>query len=261
MARRRKPISWQAFHLPKHGHTAEEYEDAFAANGGSRRFAVADGASESSYALLWARELVVGFVNLDVKAASNPNWVQPLQRRWAEAVDAFPLPWYAEAKREQGAFATFLGLQLQRRGLDRGTWRCLAVGDSCLFQIRADQVIAAFPLTRSDEFDNLPGLIGSRMAAVAPWKKRQGRWRAGDRFLLMTDALGQWFLRQRERVHKPEAPAKGSSLAGASGLYGGCDCIMNVMTADQAAFAAWISDLRGRGELRNDDVTLIDIRL
>lgn len=50
----RLSIRWQGFGVPKRGHSAEEYEDAYAAALQVGRFAVADGASESSFASLWA---------------------------------------------------------------------------------------------------------------------------------------------------------------------------------------------------------------
>ena len=46
---------WWVLFVPKHGNAEDEYEDAFAA--GSKRFAIADGASESSFAAPWARLL------------------------------------------------------------------------------------------------------------------------------------------------------------------------------------------------------------
>src|SRR5438477_11487250 len=94
---------WHAFHLPKRGHAPGEYEDAFAGDPARRRFAVADGASESSFAAAWARLLAEGFV-----AARKPwrdlDWLGPLRQRWAGEVDGLELPWYAEMKREEGAF-------------------------------------------------------------------------------------------------------------------------------------------------------------
>ena len=48
-------LQWQSLSLPKRGHSPEEYEDALAGDPRSGRFAVADGASESSFAGLWAR--------------------------------------------------------------------------------------------------------------------------------------------------------------------------------------------------------------
>src|SRR5437660_9780190 len=97
--------AWHAFHLPKRGHAAEEYEDALAADPATGRFAIADGASESSFAAAWARLLAEGFVGASGKPWRDLDWLDPLRRRWADAVDGLSLPWYAEMKREEGAFA------------------------------------------------------------------------------------------------------------------------------------------------------------
>jgi hypothetical protein len=58
----------QAFWLPKAGNSDSEYEDAFfprrlkRRNGRRLRFAVADGATETSFSGVWARLLVSSFV-------------------------------------------------------------------------------------------------------------------------------------------------------------------------------------------------------
>lgn len=242
-------IRWQGFRLPKRGHSEEEYEDAYAARGG--RFAVADGASESSFAALWARLLVEGFVQRTRAKISWGDWLTPLRQRWASKVDGLELPWYAEAKREEGAFAAFLGLKFRRsrEGGTQGHWRARAIGDSCLFHVREDCLVQAFPLTRSQDFDNRPDLLGSRpVGKPAPrprLKQCQGEWRAGDCFFLATDALAEWFLRQHEAGLKPwqvwEPWLHGLEVA--------------------AAFAEWVEGLRSSEALRNDDVTLLGIAL
>src|SRR5262245_9803398 len=192
-------LSWRALHLPKHGHTAEEYEDAFAADPAAGRFAVADGASESAFAALWAKILAEGFVATARPPWGKAEWLAPLRRRWAGEVDPQALPWYAELKREQGAFATLLGLALRPpAGARPGRWRALAVGDSCLLRLHDGQLVDAFPLDRSADFGTQPPLIGSRPAAASPRpavRQACGTWKAGDRFLLLTDALAQWALR------------------------------------------------------------------
>src|SRR4051794_1984465 len=113
------PLRWRALSLPKKGHAAEEYEDAWAGDPASGRFAVADGASESAFAALWARLLTEAYV-----AGGNPrdpgSWLQGPRRRWAGEVMGLELPWYAELKREQGAFATLLGVRVRRAARGRG---------------------------------------------------------------------------------------------------------------------------------------------
>ena len=55
-------LTWQSFFLPKRGNAAEEYEDAFAGDPASGRFAIADGASESCFAAAWAKIVVESYV-------------------------------------------------------------------------------------------------------------------------------------------------------------------------------------------------------
>jgi Protein phosphatase 2C len=231
-----RPLGWRAFHLPKRGHSEAEYEDAFAGDGRAGRFALADGASESSFAAAWARLLVEGFVRGPGKW---PAWLPPLRQRWAATGCAGALPWYAEAKFEQGAFATLLGVALGPR---RRRWRAYAVGDSCVFHVRGGRLLRAFPRTCSAEFDNSPRLVGSRPlpGGTPPRERTSGPWRPSDRLLLMTDALAQWFLRRVEAGRRP------------------WKALERLRTDED--FARWVERLRDREELRNDDVTLLAVR-
>jgi hypothetical protein len=235
-------LRFQGLHAPKHGNTEQEYEDAWSADPAAGRFAVADGATESSFAGLWAKLLVEGFV----ASSHSPNfaeWLGAQRDRWTEAVMSLDLPWFAEMKRDQGAFATFLGLNLRLPTAERpGLWQAEAVGDSCLVRIRNGQHLLAFPLTTAAEFSNRPHLIGSREREAPKSQRTSGSLLVGDRILLMTDALAEWFLRTRERRGRP------------------WEMIADVLSADrpQEAFASCIEGLRN-GALRNDDVTLVAI--
>jgi hypothetical protein len=240
---------WRAFRLSKKGNAVEDYEDACAAEPAAGRFAVADGASEASFAAAWARVLVEGFVAAPGKPWLRPDWFPPLRRRWAEQVDGLELPWYAEAKREQGAFATLLGVAFQpaRPGKD-GQWRAVAVGDTCLFHTRGGRFLASFPLEESAAFGNRPRLLGSRQDRDRPepdWERAHGRWRPGDRFLLMTDALAEWFLRLNEKGARP------------------LEAIDRLLAekGPEPAFPTWVEERRDREDLRNDDVTLVVIEV
>jgi hypothetical protein len=242
-----------AFTLPRRGNRAEEYEDAYAADARAGRFAVADGASETSFAAQWARLLVGGFVHRPPPPDRAGTWLGRLRRRWAEEVDGQPLPWYADIKRQQGAYATLLGLVIKHKA---GRWRAQAVGDSCLFQVRGSELVTAFPLTRSVDFNNHPGLLGSRPEAgdSRPSARRMyGRWQAGDRFWLMTDALARWFLVGQEAGFRPWQHL-GEILDGPEGGGG-------VGRPTPSALADWVEGLRDAGALRNDDVTLISVAL
>ena len=117
----------------------------------------------------------------------------------------------------------------------------MAIGDSCLFQVRGDELLLAFPLTASTAFDTRPALLSSDAASNARLQERvataTGSWRSADRFYLMTDALAAWFLREHEAGGRPWHH-------------------LEVLTQDMT-FATWVDSLRQSGALRNDDVTLL----
>jgi hypothetical protein len=246
MAPAASTLFWQALGRPKRGHAADEYEDAWAANARAGRFAIADGASESSYAALWARLLTETFVGLAQWPGMEEDWLAAPRRRWAESTGGLNLPWYAEAKQAQGAFATLLGVTAEPGSEGRpGKWRALAVGDSCLFRVRGGRLSRAFPVGRSTDFDNRPRLVGSRDGPALKVEKTKGSLEPGDRLFLMTDALAQWFLDRTERGERPWEVIE-SLLADAD---------------PPAAFAAWVEDRRDKDDLRNDDVTLLAVGL
>jgi hypothetical protein len=228
-------LAWRVLHLPKQGHSAAEYEDAFAGDPQRGRFAVADGASESAFAGPWARLLVGAYVQV---AGPWSAWLPAARKQWRAEVQGRELPWYAEAKVEEGAYAALLGMAFEK---DR--WQGEAVGDSCLFQVRDGQLRLAFPIRRSADFGNRPSLLGSRRtldgAARTRRLRMQGSCQPGDRFLLMTDALAQWFLTSIEAARRP------------------WDDLHDLRSEDQ--FARWLEKLRSARALRNDDVTLIQV--
>jgi hypothetical protein len=262
-------LGYRTFRLPCQGHGLEECQDALAADARRGRFAVADGAAESPYSSLWARLLVEEFVRQSERLPSWASWLPSLQERWTAAIrpplsaacnspkataDSGPriaegggVPWYLEAGLNQGAFATFLGLVIEEN-----KWYAAAVGDSCLFQVRRDELICAFPVTRAADFSNAPWLVGSRTSpSEVPHKnglQQLGDCQSGDRLWLMTDALAQWFLTQAESGGKP--------WQALGPLADGSDD-----DSAQHAFAVWIEELRGARQLRNDDVTLVAISL
>jgi hypothetical protein len=238
--------------LPKRGNSSEEYEDASACSLDHRRIAIADGATESSFAGLWARLLVDGFCGQrDSLPTAWAAWLPPLQQRWASEAGARPLPWFAENQFQLGAFATFLGVVLDAPtgNSSRWTWQATAVGDACLFHQTPKGLQQAFPVTRSEDFGNTPWLIGSRgLPALVAAEREVHAWgelSRGDRLWLMTDALAQWFLLEREEGRSPH-----ESL----------EAVLNAASPDDA-FAGFANAARDAGALRNDDVTLVAVDL
>jgi hypothetical protein len=227
------------YRVPKHGSSYAEYEDAMAWSRQQRRFAVADGASASAFARLWAQLLVRAYVAGRLQPDTLEHDLAPLQARWSADVERRDLPWYAIEQARRGAFAALAGLTIE----DSGQWSALAVGDCCVFHLRGEALLQAVPLSDPEAFDNRPLLLGSRPVANVTLRTEgaivtaQGTWQCGDTFLLMSDALAATFLR---------------SEAALAAL-----CFERT----PAGFKDWVSQLRGERVLRNDDVSLMWLAL
>ena len=229
-----------AWWTPKSGNAANEYEDAYAVEPASLRFAVADGASETSFAKQWAELLVDRFIHEPPATADLREWVTPMQAAWSGAHQGKSTAWYAEEKARDGAFSSLLGVTF-----DQDRWRALAIGDSCLFVVRGGKVERAFPLARAEQFSNRPLLLSSvARANQRVWddvRSDEGELQVKDQLLLMTDALAHWFLIESELGRRPWA------------------ALARIATPE--AFQAFIDCLRDGGALRNDDSTLVRIEV
>jgi len=266
--------------IPKQGHRSDENEDAWAARSSSSRVqaCVADGATESVYARLWAQSLVQAFVERVVAdehvtdeagaphrrvsgahASKHLHETVPSAREaWSEAVDAKTgtVPWYVEAKQRQGAFATVLGLLLTHsapgdsNSAEAGRFAAVSVGDCGLFQYGEHERKAStaqsepqwvWPESDPDAFTNRPHLVSSRPGekpagnhasdSAGVVRTVDGTWQMGDTFVIATDAVAAWLLRE-----KPRLPASDAE-------------------ADEQ-----LREAQSSGRLRNDDSTIVIFR-
>lgn len=243
------------FWLPKSDHTVKEYEDAFAVHAARGWFAIADGASEAIFAGRWARILVQAAICSPPRSAAMlKKWMKPLQRRWHEQIDWEALPWFSLEKARQGAFSTLLILTFHKARVDRasrafGRWQALAVGDSCLFHLRKGALLLAFPLSQAEEFGLYPALLSSHpLRNNKVWEKVHvigGDYRSNDLFIMATDAFAQWFLTEIEHGARPWEKLR--DLAS--------------RTDSRGEFQEWISTLRQNQAIRDDDVTVVVIRV
>jgi hypothetical protein len=238
------------FVLPKEGSGAEECEDALAFDAGALRFAVADGATEAFDARRWATRLAaewVGAVRAPLTAAEFGPWLKE-QGEWLRASwEGRKLSWYAEEKRRAGSYAAFVGLRLEAGGR-RMSWRALALGDSCLVQRRGGEVLAAFPVSRPEEFGSTPPLVPSsdslREAALAKLVEAGGEAEPGDTFLLMTDALAAWYFDSSAR-RDPRADEFDSLLA----------------ASENGSLSEFVRRERAAARMKDDDVAAVRIEV
>lgn len=247
-------IRTRVFWLPKGGNTRQEYEDAcwpeeeIDQQTDSFRCAIADGATETSFSRQWARLMVRAAGThkpCEAPITDVNSWLTPLRHEWNEKTSYKQLPWYAEEKRRLGAFATLLCLTVT--GSDTGRrWESIDVGDSCCFQVRDDQLIAAFPLNDYRQFNTRPTLLSSNRESAQDANPlvthRAGCWETGDTFYLATDALASWFLRRAEEGAKPWR-------------------LLDVLFEPPRMFEPWVRQRRQSGGMRNDDVTLLRVHV
>ncbi len=244
-------VRTEEFHVQKHGNAEHEYEDAFyppealAVQLSGFRCAVADGASESAFADLWARLLVRGF-------GRRRMHLDHLRRLWQRAIKGRPKPWYVQNKIARGAHAAFVGLSIHeaaprkgRKGEVRRSWRAVAVGDSCLFHVRNDELLAAGPMKTSAAFNNSPFLLASKQNQVLRRSADfvtvlAGTWRPGDAFYLATDALSQFLLAEQEAERPPWAVLR---------------------ALGSRTFTSLVAKLRAGNAIKNDDTTLLRVEV
>jgi hypothetical protein len=228
--------------LAKLGNSTDECEDAFAF--APKRFAVSDGATESSYSSIWAEILTRTFCALegDVETpAGLRSWLEACREEWrvweASMSARDDLPWFTREKLRSGAFATFVGMSL--RELD---WVAVAHGDACLFVVRDDVLINAFPVESGADFNNSPLLVSTREdAPLDGFGLRSGVAAPGDRMYLASDAMAHWFFADIEAGQKP---------------WDAWDGISSVED-----FQIFVDEERARHQMRNDDVTLLSLEL
>jgi hypothetical protein len=224
----------------------EDYEDAYSISLECSRLAVADGATESSFARMWAEILVEAYIGHPVIDEEQlPEWLDHLRAQWHRGIDWGSLEWFALAKARQGAFSTLLGLTLEPAagGLK---WKALACGDTCLFLVRDSELVSAFPLGDSRDFNRSPPLLGSNLRGKGTCLGIQfgaGTCRHGDVMYLATDALAHWILSQAESGRLPWR-----SLS---------------RIATHKGFKFFVNRARKRKDrpMRNDDTTLLRARI
>lgn len=240
-------IASDCYSLQKAGYRKEEYEDAFQSGVSMNmyRFAVADGASESSFANVWAGLLAGAYCNGKMDSDQFHNSISKLSKAWKRKLNAKNLPWYAQEKLSIGAFSTLAGITFRSAYDSFVEFDAMAIGDSCIFQIRDTQLVCSFPLASAEDFHNRPILISSNGAnnlhLQSSMKKWSGTAQAGDSFWLMTDALACWMLTRYEE---------------------GTEVIKQIqgLTCEEDFFRM-VETERKQARLKNDDVTLIRVNL
>ena len=176
----------RAFTLAKDPLAPEANEDALLWAEG--RLTLADGASSDAFSGLWATALCQTFLTRGTleRDAATATW---------QAMLPSPLPWFLADKLRQATHSSFLGLTW-----DQTTLHVQAIGDTCVFVIRDNRLVFAFPLTRAEDFATYP-ILAPTQGPPPELRHAEFSLQAGDTILAATDALACWLLHEQE--HQP----------------------------------------------------------
>lgn len=184
---------------PKDPESPASNEDKFLVAGDCSRLALCDGASESFDSKLWAEILARRYID-DQKV--RPEWLAEACREYLAGHDFDAMSWSKQAAFERGSFATLIGVEFDpvHRAVD-----ILAIGDSLAVLCDGDKFVRSWPFSDPEQFKQRPTLL-STLPEHSGFVGERGFWSAhGTTFhlnelkqpllLCMTDALGEWTLR------------------------------------------------------------------
>jgi hypothetical protein len=195
--------------------TAEKYSDCFDRYGYNKmtnKFAISDGVSKSFFPDVWAELLVDFFIkNEDKINISDIDSYKLIQNEWfkkvSEIVNKPNQKYFVKNFFIQGrpAAATFAGLHFFKENRVF-RWEAVALGDSFLFfvpedlkNINSDFDKVVFLSSKKDfEFNNFPDFFDSRSIIHKGKIKHKTSILTSGTFYLMTDALSEWFISQKQ---------------------------------------------------------------
>jgi hypothetical protein len=239
----------QSYLTQKIGNDRDECEDAVAASLSSNSFAIADGATEAFGSRYWSRLLVRSWVRHPsaTQKSSFLELVQRLGKRVSERWQNKTLPWYAEERAREGAYAAFVGMTFENR--EEGfRWCVLAIGDSCFVHTRSGSVLSAFPISEPEQFGYHPLLLPSKAEKLAEIADciaiHDGVAESGDTFYLLSDSVANWYLQGKRSNSASVADFEQSLALGASSE-------LDILFDEQRASA----------QMRNDDIAALCVRV
>lgn len=225
--------------VPKDTERPDLNEDAFQCSLDGNVFALSDGASESYDSKSWAKMLVNQFIE---NQQFNYQWVLDSQAQYESSVDFQALSWSKQLAFDRGSFATLLALTSSEGDI----CSIFSIGDCLAVLIRGNKCIDSFPFKSPEQFDARPELLSTisnlnafTQDGIFELSEHLTNWKIenGDVILMMTDAVGQWFLRETELEN---------------------NSIKNLLAlCDENVFQDLICSLRNERRIKLDDSTVL----
>jgi hypothetical protein len=190
-------IESRIFTCPKLGEAENTNADSAYVSSERGSVAIADGVSRSFQPRQWSQLLVRAVTEVDEGSLTE------LATKCSEATshDSRDLSWPEKALRDRfGSQATLLSVKFHRLNRNEVLATATAIGDCLLARISkkgAREYVQLWPFADTESFPAVPGNICS----VSPHIRGQVvtaqlSLELEDRLLLMTDALGRYFVRQ-----------------------------------------------------------------
>jgi hypothetical protein len=220
---------------------SDSNEDIYLINEDKGLVALCDGASESFASKCWATQLAEHFIYCP---EISPAWVDLVIESYTKQFNPSLLTWSKQASFERGSFSTLLGLEYNKL---QNCLEIMAVGDSIAILLDQGKKIDSWPYKKPELFIQNPVLFSSNKSenqfieACDFYNCHQITWPLyhliKPLLLLMTDALGEWFLRTYQK--NPD------------------ECLSLVQMYDNTLFCNWVISQREIKNIKQDDTTLI----
>lgn len=185
---------------PKEIQEPESNEDWFEFSDDCTRLALCDGASESYNSLLWAKIICQKFI-VDPKFGSE--WVSEALCEYIALHDFSKMSWSQQSAFERGSFCTLLGVEYNQV---QGVVELLAIGDCIALLFDGDEFVDSWPYNDPERFKEHPTLLATLTEHNSFVMEPGFFWRTvktihlnsykQPRLFCMTDALGEWALKQ-----------------------------------------------------------------
>jgi hypothetical protein len=201
-------ISIKGYITSKESELFLDCADRYAINETHHKFAISDGVSKSFFPKFWAEILVDNFVKS--KEIDDNTFVQKCQEQWlskvTEIVKKPNAKWFTTNafNNKRPGLATFVGLRFFPKGKEL-RWKANALGDSFLFFVpknTKDFEKDYIKLSSKTDliFDNYPDYLSSIGENHKGEKQPLEGSLVDGTFYLMTDALAEWFINEKENA-------------------------------------------------------------
>ena len=246
------PFQWRVFELAKEPEHPDQNQDAWWLNAQDGVAAIADGVTSGIFSRQWAKILTRAAIEKWPDPSDKeqfPAWLVDLRTQWEAEIDTSGLAWYQRAKLREGGFSTLVWMRLLNNdklsdGPNESAAEVMAIGDSCLFHVRDDELLESFPLHSSHEFDSSPLVLGSvdlNRDDQLQFERLEISCRTNDLFVLCTDAVAAWALERQEQ---------GEAVPWS-----------RYWEISPEAWASEVCDLRMHSKMRYDDATVLLLRV